>query len=92
MDEALAIIHNRQVPESPLGDQFHRIANCRRRANAVWVPRHHLGHFRVAWIKTARQHFVQRIPLCEDAYQSFAIHDDQGTDFTGGHQAHALGD
>ena len=38
------------------------------------------------------QHFVQRIPLREDADQPFAIHDDQSTDFLGGHRAHALGD
>ena len=54
----IAVVHNRQVPESPLGDQLHRVADCRRRTDAIWIFRHHLGHFRVAWIKVASQHFV----------------------------------
>jgi hypothetical protein len=73
------------VPESPLGDQLHRVADCRRRTDAAWVFRHHLGHFGVAWIKFASQHLVQRIPLCENAYQPATFHDHQGADFVGGH-------
>src|SRR5450759_730875 len=80
-----AIVHNRQVPESPLGDQLHRLADGSRRTDAVWVFRHHLGHFRVAWVTVVSQHFIERIPLCEDAYQPSAIHDHQGADFAGGH-------